>query len=140
MYSPLRGAQRVKWWYRNNTRMRGKTLAVPVLKLTKVQPQPLADYQAYMALYTARVMPAVRAKYEAYLSGVPEDGTPKGPWAFAQEELKRMLREEPEEVQSEVEDYIERHAAGQLAPELDPAQLLVEGLEEAQKRVQEIQK
>ena len=73
-------------------------------KLTKVQPQPLADYQAYMSLYTARVMPAARARYDEYLNGVPEGETPKGPWQFAQEELKRMLHEEPEEVKSEVDD------------------------------------
>ena len=89
-----------------------------------------------MALYTTRVMPPMRGKYQAYMDGLSEGKEAQGFWKFTMEELKWMLDDEEEEVKAEVEEYLQKHLASQLPAELNPEQLLLDGIEEAQKIVQ----
>ncbi len=100
--------QQIEWWFRNHTRANatGKANAKSaVLPLSRKKPQPLIAYQAYMHLFSDRVMPALRERYKAYVDALPEGEKAREWWGFACSEAARMLQDEPDDVKSEVETY-----------------------------------
>lgn len=62
-------------------------------------------YQAYMHLEKCRIMPAIRAEYFEYLKTVPEGTKPESPLKFQSSIAKRMLKDEPKDVQDQVESF-----------------------------------
>ncbi len=110
-----------------------------VLNLTRRRAQPLAPYQAYMHLYSDRVMALIKLNYAAYKHGLAEGVTPREWWGFATSEAKRLLEEEPNDVKAAVEAYRELQAQTANPTPFDLVALTTEGADEATKRVRAMQ-
>ncbi len=110
-----------------------------VLNLSRRCVQPLTPYQAYMHLYSGRVMSLIKLNYAAYKDGLPEGTTPREWWGFAITEAKRLLEEEPDDIKAGIEAYRELQAQTANPTPFDLVALTTEGAEEATKRVRAIQ-
>lgn len=140
--------QQVRWWMLNRTRAgankkKGADKSVTaVLPLMDKKGRGLLPYQAYMRLYTEKVMPEIPVLYEAYRAAEKGEGRkPKGQWAFTIEEMQRQLNRETDEVKQEVDAYILKHEAEKLPEVLTSiTELAATDLEKAREQVRALQR
>lgn len=135
--------QRVEWWFRNRARAnvtgRGNATTA-VLNLTRRRPQPLAPYQAYMHVYSDRVMPLIKDNYRKYKAELPVDEQPREWWGWATAEAKRLLDTEPDDAKAAVEAYRQLHSQSSAPVAFDLKELMNEGAERAQEHVRGLQR
>ncbi len=110
-----------------------------VLNLTRRRTQPLHPYQAYMHLYSDRVMPLIKLNYAAYKHDLPEGQEPREWWGYATAEAKRLLESKTEEVKAAVDAYRDLHRESKTPSVFDLNEITREGAAEATKRVRGLQ-
>ncbi len=108
--------QQIYWWFWNRLVPGGKKKRKQeksLLSLTAKKSRPPQPYQAYLTLYTTKVMPRLHQLYEEHKASVAEGEEAKKWWPFVITEAKRLLSQETDEVKQEVADYREMVAKGE---------------------------
>ncbi len=76
-----------------------------MLNLAKRKTGYLHPYQAYMALFRARVMPVLKEQYTDYLRTLDAGATPMSELAFNAKTAKELLAQEPRSTHDAIEFY-----------------------------------